>query len=308
MSNIVTSNAVDAVVRAAEVLERGGLIGMPTETVYGLAGSATSEQALSRIFEVKGRPLGHPLIVHLASLDQLDRYAQSVPQTAVSLIEACWPGPLTVLLQRSRYVSDMITGNRQTVAIRIPANECARSIIATHGHAVAAPSANRFGHVSPTTAQHVFDDLGTHVDIIVDDGPCTIGVESTIIDFTTPVPQLLRPGGFALEDLEELMGLEVAWPDGESRASGMLESHYAPQGRVLVVNSLSEATSIIMVRPEARLIDHSDNLPLYAASLYAQMRQADIDGVPVMVAINPVSTGLGRAIRDRLNKASRPYD
>jgi len=306
MSNIVNSNAVDAIERAADVLARGGLIGLPTETVYGLAGSAASEQALSKIFEVKGRPTGHPLIVHLASLDQLDRYAQSVPQTAVSLIEACWPGPLTVLLQRSSHVSDMITGNRHTVAIRIPANEYARSIIAMHGHAIAAPSANRFGHVSPTTAQHVFADLGEHVDMIIDDGPCSIGVESTIIDFTTPVPQLLRPGGFALEDLEELMGIHVAMPEGESRASGMLESHYAPQGTLKLVDSLPDAISIITAQPDARLINHWDNLPLYAASLYAQMRQADLDGVQLMVAIMPTPTGLGRAIRDRLKKASHP--
>lgn len=306
MSNIVNSNAMDTAERAAEVLTRGGLIGLPTETVYGLAGSVASERALSKIFEVKGRPVGHPLIVHLASLDQLDHYAQSVPQTAVSLVEACWPGPLTVLLQRSRHVSDLITGNRHTVAIRIPANECARSIIAMHGHAVAAPSANRFGHVSPTTAEHVVADLGENVDIIVDDGPCTIGVESTIIDFTTPVPQLLRPGGFALEDLEELMGIHVAMPDGESRASGMLESHYAPKGKLQLVDSLPDAISIIRVHSEARLIDHWGNLPLYAASLYAQMRQADKDGVQLMVAINPAPTGLGRAIRDRLKKAAHP--
>ena len=306
MSNIVKSNAVDTVERAAEALARGGLIGMPTETVYGLAGSAANEQALAKIFDVKGRPIGHPLIVHLSSLDELDRYALSVPQAAVALIGACWPGPLTVLLQRSRHVSDLITGNRSTVAIRIPANECARSIIAMHGHAVAAPSANRFGHVSPTTAQHVLDDLGEHVDLIVDDGPCTIGVESTIIDFTSPVPQLLRPGGFALEDLEELMGIHVAAPEGESRASGMLESHYAPQDKVLLVNSLSEAKSVLSAHPEARLISHWESLPLYAASLYAQMRQADHDGVPLIVAITPAPSGLGRAICDRLKKASHP--
>jgi L-threonylcarbamoyladenylate synthase len=306
MSNIANSRAVDTVERAAEVLTRGGLIGLPTETVYGLAGSASCERALSKIFEVKGRPAGHPLILHLASLDQLDRYTQSIPQTAMSLIEACWPGPLTVLLQRSNQVSDLITGNRHTVAIRIPANECARSIIAMHGHAVAAPSANRFGHVSPTTAQHVFADLGENVDIIVDDGPCSVGVESTIIDFTTPVPQLLRPGGFALEDLEELMGIHVAVHDGESRASGMLESHYAPKGKVQLVDSFPDAVSIIAAQSDARLIDHWDNLPLYAASLYAQMRQADVDGVQLIVAIKPAVTGLGRAIRDRLNKASHP--
>jgi L-threonylcarbamoyladenylate synthase len=152
----------------------------------------------------------------------------------------------------------------------------------------------------------VFADLGEHVDMIIDDGPCSIGVESTIIDFTTPVPQMLRPGGFALEDLEELMGIHVAMPEGESRASGMLESHYAPQGTLKLVDSLPDAISIITAQPDARLINHWDNLPLYAASLYAQMRQADLDGVQLMVAIMPTPTGLGRAIRDRLKKASHP--
>ena len=304
MSAVISSQSPSAVEQAVSVLNAGGLVGLPTETVYGLAARADNDLAVSKIFHAKGRPTGHPLILHISDISELDRYAVNVPNAALTLAQHCWPGPLTLLLHKTNDVSPLVTGGRETVAIRIPANDCARQIIKQCGNAVAAPSANLFGHVSPTTAQHVLNDLGDKVDLIVDDGDCSIGVESTIIDFTTTLPQLLRPGGFPVEDLELIMGQKILMPSGESRASGMLASHYAPQCKVILVDTYAEATSALVEIENARVLEHSENYPLYAASLYSQMRQADLDKIAVIIAVLPLNTGLGSAIRDRLNKAS----
>ena len=286
------------------MLNAGGLVGLPTETVYGLAARADNDDAVASIFSAKGRPTGHPLILHISDISELDRYAVDIPTAAFTLARQCWPGPLTLLLNKTNAVSHLVTGHRETVAIRIPANECARQIIEQCGHALAAPSANLFGHVSPTTALHVLKDLGDKVDLIIDDGDCTIGVESTIVDFTTAQPQLLRPGGFPAEDLESIIGQQILMPSGESRASGMLASHYAPQCRVVLVDTITEARQALSENDNARILEHWDNSPLYAASLFAQMRQADADKIAVIIAVLPLKTGLGSAIRDRLNKAS----
>jgi len=304
MRSIVSSHSPDAVLRAVKVLNEGGLVGLPTETVYGLAARTDNNDAVAKIFQAKGRPTGHPLIVHIADISDVHRYAVNIPSAAMSLAEQCWPGPLTLLLHKSSEVSHLVTGGRDTVAIRIPANECARRIIDQCGHGLAAPSANVFGHVSPSTAQHVLDDLGDLVDLIVDDGDCSIGVESTIVDFTAPEPQLLRPGGFPIEDLESIMGTKLAMPSGESRASGMLASHYAPKGKVTLVNNFAEALTIREANPQSRILDYADNSPLYAATLYTQMRQADHDGIEMIIAILPSKTGLGTAIHDRLTRAA----
>ena len=294
----------DAVERAVNVLNAGCLIGLPTETVYGLAARADKDDAVAKIFQAKGRPTGHPLILHISSISDLDRYAVNVPASAFELARQCWPGPLTLLLNKTSEVSHLVTGGRETVAIRIPANTCALKIIEQCGNGLAAPSANTFGHVSPSTAQHVLDDLGDRVDLIVDDGNCSIGVESTIVDFTTHKPQMLRPGGFPVEDLEIIIGKQFLMPTGESRASGMLESHYAPTCKVTLVNNLAEAHTAHEAHPQSRILDHADNIPLYAASLYCQMRQADDDGISMIIAVLPPKTGLGSAIHDRLTKAS----
>lgn len=304
MSAIISSQSHDAVTRAVGVLNSGGLVGLPTETVYGLAARADNDEAVAKIFLAKGRPSGHPLILHISDVSELHRYVAHVPQAAMTLAHQCWPGPLTLLLQKTSEVSHLVTGGRETVAVRIPANTCARSIIEQCGHGLAAPSANVFGHVSPSTAQHVRDDLGDRVDLIIDDGNCTIGVESTIIDFTTSQPQLLRAGGFPTEDIESIIGEKVLEPSGDSRASGMLASHYAPHCRVILVHSLDEALAVHAATPRSRVLDHSDNYPLYAASLYAQLRQADAEKMAVIIAVLPLNTGLGSAIRDRLTKAS----
>lgn len=304
MSSVILSHIPVAVNQAVSVLNAGGLVGLPTETVYGLAARADIDDAVASIFRAKGRPAGHPLILHISDISELDRYAVDVSSAALTLAQHCWPGPLTLLLHKSNAVSHLVTGGRETVAIRIPANDCARQIIGQCGNAVAAPSANLFGHVSPTTAQHVLHDLGDTVDLIIDDGDCTIGVESTIVDFTTAQPQLLRPGGFPVEDLESIIGQQILMPSGESRASGMLASHYAPQCRVVLVDTIAEAKQALSEHNNARILEHWDNSPLYAASLYTQMRQADDDGMAAVIAVLPNKSGLGLAIRDRLNKAS----
>ena len=304
MSVIISSHSPNAIARAVDVLNSGGLVGLPTETVYGLAARADNDEAVAKIYIAKGRPSGHPLILHISDISELNRYAVNIPREAMNLAQQCWPGPLTLLLHKSVEVSHHVTGGRDTVAIRVPANDCALSIIDRCGHAVAAPSANVFGHVSPSTAQHVHDDLGDRVDLIVDDGNCSIGVESTIIDFTAPHPQLLRPGGFPVEDIESIIGGKVHEPSGDARASGMLASHYSPDCRVVLVPNMDEALALHTATPRSRVLDHSDNYPLYAASLYAQMRQADADNMDEIIAVLPLSTGLGSAIRDRLIKAS----
>jgi L-threonylcarbamoyladenylate synthase len=304
MSSIISSRSPEAVSQAVSVLNAGGLVGLPTETVYGLAARADIDAAVASIFRAKGRPTGHPLILHIGDISELDRYAFNVPSAALTLAQHCWPGPLTLLLHKSNAVSHLVTGGRETVAIRVPANEIARQIIEQCGNALAAPSANLFGHVSPTTAQHVLNDLGDKVDLIVDDGDCTIGVESTIVDFTTARPQILRPGGFPAEDLESIIVQQILMPSGESRASGMLASHYAPQCTVVLVDTIAEAQQALSEYDRARILEHWDNSPLYAASLYTQMRQADSDGMTAIIAVLPNESGLGLAIRDRLNKAS----
>ena len=304
MTNVIQSSSDGAIDRASIVLNMGGLVALPTETVYGLAARADLDQSVQRIFATKGRPAGHPLILHVAHADEVSRYVRNIPRSAEILADHCWPGPLTILLNRNSNVSDLVTGGRETVAIRVPANATTRQIIETCGHAVAAPSANKFGRVSPTSALHVETDLGSEIELIVDDGNCSIGVESTIIDLTREKPQLLRPGGFPLEDLEDILGASIDPPSGESRASGMLISHYAPLGEVVLVHTIEEARDLQGRTPQSRILDHWADLPVYAATLYRQMRDADKDGIGVIIAVIPAPVGLGRAIADRLTKAS----
>lgn len=304
MTNTIHSSADDAIDRASEVLNQGGLVALPTETVYGLAARADIDQAVERIFTTKGRPFGHPLILHIADSHDVHQYVESIPHSAEILATHCWPGPLTMLLNKNDKVSSLVTGGRETVAIRVPANVTTRLIIERCGTAIAAPSANKFGRVSPTSAHHVEADLGGEIDLIIDDGNCSIGVESTIIDFTRKQPQILRPGGFPLEDLEAMLGTAIEPPTGESRASGMLTSHYAPRGSVVLVESFDQALELQQRTPRSRILDHFANLPVYAASLYSQLREADNDGIAVIFAVIPPPIGLGRAIADRLTKAS----
>lgn len=296
--------------RAAEAIRAGGLVAIPTETVYGLAADATNPDAVARIFEVKGRPANHPLIVHLASIDDLAAWGTDVPPPAQLLAEVGWPGPLTVIVPRAVGVLDAVTGGLDTVGLRVPAHPMALELLERSGVALAAPSANRFGSVSPTTAEHVLRDLGEMLhpvrDVILDGGPCPIGVESTIVDCASSPPQILRAGGVPVEDVRRLLDGAVADVSGPSRASGMLASHYAPRCAVRLVDSGDDAIALRAGTVGAEILDLTDDLVAYARELYARLRDADDRGTQTLIAVLPPAAGLGHAIRDRLTKAAAP--
>ena len=284
------------------------LIGLPTETVYGLAALASRPKAIAKIFQVKARPTNHPLILHLANYRQLEKWAQNVPSYVQVLCEKFWPGPLTVVLQRTTRVCDEITGARETVAIRIPNNQVALTLLKKLDDGLVAPSANRFGKVSPTSAKHVVDDLGDDVSLVLDGGDCEIGVESTILDCTRSMPQILRSGAITKDVLESVAKISIALSDGESRASGMLEKHYAPNCRVELVETTADAerrsSELVSENQQVQILDFFGDAVSYANQLYARLRQADQSGTDVVIAVMPINAGLGEAIRDRLIKAS----
>lgn len=306
--------------RAVEVLRAGGVVGMPTETVYGLAADASNEQAVQRIFEIKGRPAGHPLIVHAASASlALADWTTGESGWARQLAEAFWPGPLTMILPSSGRAAPSVTGGRTTVGVRVPDHPVALDLLRRFGGGVAAPSANRFGLVSPTTADHVQGDLGDAVDVVLDGGPSAVGVESTIVELVGSVPTLLRPGAISVEAIEAVLGVKVAdGRDGESRAAGMLASHYAPVAPVRIAAASERAfgTAVCVLAPHGTELAVSDPISLfwlpadpagYAEGLYAALRNADRPGVTEIVVIPPVEAGpLVPAIMDRLAKASAP--
>ena len=293
---------------AVEVLRRGGLVGLPTETVYGLAADASNEAAVRRIFAVKGRPADHPLIVHLGAADQLEQWSSSVPTSAAMLADACWPGPLSVIVPRAAHVLDVVTGGRDTVAVRMPAHPVALAVLQRFGGGIAAPSANRFGQVSPTTADHVRADLGADVDLVLDGGASRVGVESTIVDCTVIPAQILRPGGIANEEIERLLAGAVTGASGPSRTSGMLASHYAPRARVEVFESAESAhrraDALRADGQRVTALDATGDPVVVAQQLFAWLRRADDDAADIVVTVLPRAAGLGHAIRDRLFKAS----
>ena len=281
---------------------------MPTETVYGLAADAANDDAVRQVFAVKGRPAGHPLIVHIATVTEMNVWSSHVPPTAQVLADACWPGPLTVLVPKADHVSRVVTGQRDTVGLRVPAHPMALELLARFGGGLAAPSANRFGHVSPTTAAHVRSDLGDAVDFVLDGGACPIGVESTIVDCTCFPAQVLRPGGIPTEEIHRLLDGVFAPSSGDARASGMLTSHYAPRCTVEVLDTLEAATERagLLAADGARvdILDPTADLVAAAQGLYSWLRDADTRNLAVVVAVLPPPVGLGHAIRDRLLKAA----
>lgn len=300
---------------AVERLRAGGLVAIPTETVYGLAADATDADAVARIFEVKGRPTGHPLIVHLASEtweSSAPTWATEVPAAGTALAETCWPGPLTLLLPRGPAVIDAVVGGRRTVGIRVPSHPVAHDLLRRFGGGLAAPSANPFGLVSPTTAAHVADDLAERLDperdLILDGGASEVGVESTIVDVTVDPPQILRAGAITADEIERLLAGVVAPASGPSRASGMLASHYAPTCEIELVTDRARALATADDRrAEGRrveVLDRTDDLVVAAQRLYDDLRAADRAGVDVLVVVEPQPEGLGHAIRDRLTKAA----
>jgi L-threonylcarbamoyladenylate synthase len=296
---------------ALDVIVGGGLVAIPTETVYGLAADASNEAAVRRIFAAKGRPADHPLIVHVAAGEQLPVWADGVPPAAATLAAFCWPGPLTLLVPRAAHVLDVVTGGRSTVGVRVPAHPLTTDLLTrfagqrgTRVAGVAAPSANRFGRVSPTTAAHVVADLGDAVDLVLDGGPCPVGVESTIVDCSVSPPQVLRPGGIATEEIERVLGVHVAPASGPSRAAGMMASHYAPECPVLLADDADAADRLAAGQRAPLVVGVGVDDVTYAQRLYEWLRSADTDGRSAVIAVMPPAAGLGHAIRDRLMKAA----
>jgi L-threonylcarbamoyladenylate synthase len=289
---------------AAEILLNGGVIGMPTETVYGLAALALNEDAVHRIFDTKGRPRNHPLIVHLGPSTDFRKWGHFNEQ-ALSLAKTFWPGPLTLLVPRTALVPDWVTGGRDSVAIRVPSHSMAQDLLTRVDSGVVAPSANKFGKVSPTSPQHVIDDLGDNVDLVLDGGFCAVGLESTIVE-CTDVFQILRPGQITSEEIGICVGTSPEGSSGTSRAPGMLASHYAPAARVLLVDSLQQANESfaeLSTNKKARIL-HFDDENEYAENLYEELRKADQQQYEIVIAVRAPSSGLGVAINDRLSKAS----
>lgn len=302
MSQQVIGNDVD---RALEILRNGGLVGLPTETVYGLAADASQKKAVAKIFAAKGRPNSHPLIVHVASIEEARKLCSLWPHSAELLGSTYWPGPLSVVVNKAPNVLVEVTGGHQTVALRVPGHLMAIELLTHFNGGLAAPSANKFGKVSPTTAQHVLDDLGTSVDYILDGGPCDVGLESTIVDCSADTPVVLRPGGILAEDIQKIVALgsdEL----GLSRAPGMLPAHYAPNCELTLLEEFSGA--ILMSEScetsTQRVIDASIDPLAFASSMYAQLRQCDADQIEKLFVILPRPIGIGLAIRDRLTKAA----
>jgi L-threonylcarbamoyladenylate synthase len=318
----------DQVDQAASLLRAGGLVAFPTETVFGLGADASNPAAVERIYAAKGRPSDHPVIVHISGPADLTRWAASVPDYAAALVDRFWPGPLTVVLAKAASVPDVVTGGAGTIALRCPDHETARALLAAFGGGIAAPSANRFGRVSPTTTRHVLDELGDVLDPVrdgvLDGAPAHVGVESTIVDCTGPAPRLLRPGGISAADIEQVTGLPLLAADGQVRAPGTLEAHYAPAARVLlaeresvddVINAAPDGevgvvamayVDLVAERPVHRLVAPAD-VDEYAQDLYAALRRADDLGLSAVIAVLPPDEGIGTAVRDRLRRASRGY-
>jgi len=311
------------IAKAVDLLRLGGLVALPTETVYGLGADAENELAVRRIFAAKGRPSSHPLIVHLADARLAASWARELPRSASQLADAFWPGPLTMVLPRSGRASDWITGGQDTVAVRVPAHPVMREVLTAFGGGIAAPSANRFGRVSATTAEHVRADLGDSVDLILDDGPCSIGIESTIVDLASDAPSVLRPGAISRAELERVLGREVPQRESGIRAPGLMQSHYAPIAGVELVTAGELRTraealllsgrrvAVVAANPldlprEAAAFSMPADVTDFARALYATFREIDRKGFDLILVVPPPDSGLGWAIRDRLIRAASP--
>lgn len=322
MSRIV---GPEAVAEAAACLRAGGVVAFPTETVYGLGADALNIEAVRRVFAIKRRPADHPLIVHLASAESLPDWAAHVPAAAWDLAHAFWPGPLTLVLPRQPHVPDAVTGGQDSVALRVPDHPLARQLIAAAG-ALVAPSANRFGRVSPTTAAHVAEELGEAVDLILDGGPCAVGVESTIVSLLSDTPVLLRPGRITPEQLEAVLRRPVARRGAGVRAPGLLPAHYAPSTPIELVESVqldARAASLAAAGLRVAVLEKGGAAALppgvervamphapdaYARALYATLRACDRQGFDRLLVELPPATSDWLAVRDRLARAGRAFE
>jgi len=297
----------------------GNLVAFPTETVYGLGADATNLHAVEKVYEVKGRPSNHPLIVHIASMDRMGDWASDVPEYAIGLARNFWPGPMTLVLKRSELAGDFVTGGQDTVGLRVPDHVVALALLGAFekagGKGIAAPSANRFGHVSPTTAAAVVEELGDHLsknDLVLDGGACEVGVESTIIDCTGFHPRVLRPGAISEVMIEKSIGLKVLSVHGrdEVRVSGLLEKHYAPAAQVFLSATPTAgqgfiAHASIQTPPGVIRLASPNNDEEFAQILYSALREADALGLSKVFVLQPIGNGIGVAIRDRLARAVR---
>lgn len=316
-SQFVSRCTADAMSNAATSLLAGNLVAFPTETVYGLGADASNPEAVAKIYRAKGRPADHPLIVHIGSMDGIGYWADEIPEYAIDLARNFWPGPMTLILNRSDAAGDFITGGQVTVGLRVPDHVVALALLDSAKkigvQGVAAPSANRFGHVSPTTADAVREELSDYLsadDAILDGGPSTVGVESTIIDCTTDTPHILRPGAITQEMIEEITGLKVTDAESDIRVSGSLENHYSPQATVWLNQEAKSGEGFIAMKDIAtpdgviRLASPT-SIEEYARILYAALREGDSHGLSTICVIPPTGQGLAIAIRDRLSRAAQ---
>ena len=315
---IISNPTQDEIMKAAQALKDGHLVAFPTETVYGLGADATNEKAVSRVYSVKARPTDHPLIVHISSINQLGNWAVDIPDYAIKLGNTYWPGPMTLVLERSALAMDFITGGQDSIGLRVPDQQVALLLIQEFeklgGSGIAAPSANRFGSVSPTTAQAVEEELEKclgNEDLILDVGQCEIGVESSIIDCTQVNPVVLRPGAITSEMIEKVTGLKILLKSGRSeiRVSGSLESHYAPKANVILGIVAKPGDGFIALAEVATPIGairlaSPASIEDYARELYKALRLGDQYGLNQITVVEPEGVGLAVAIRDRLGKAA----
>jgi len=326
MSNWISNCTADALHEAAAKLARGALVAFPTETVYGLGADASNVEAVARIYEVKGRPADHPLIVHIADFKYLEQWISDIPEYAIALAREFWPGPMTLILKRSDLAQDFITGGQNTVGIRIPDNSVALGLLeAFHklgGAGIAAPSANRFGQVSPTTAEAVKEEIGDYlseIDLVLDGGPSEVGLESTIIDCTGDLPRILRPGAITIAMIEEITGLEVSKPSYKNsddfkqetiRVSGSLENHYAPKAKVFLDQQPVDGSGFIALEsintPDGVIrLAAPESIEEFARVLYSALREGDHQNLDCIYIAQPTGEGLAIAIRDRLSRSAK---
>lgn len=304
--------------RAAEILKRGGLVGFPTETVYGLGADASSKEAVARLYAAKRRPADHPVIVHFANAETAFAWARDVPPAARKLAEKFWPGPLTLILKKSAQAGDLVSGGQDTIGLRVPSHPVAQELLRAFGGGIAAPSANRFGQVSPTTAAHVREDLGADVDLVLDGGASAVGIESTIVDLSGAQPVLLRPGHISAAQLEAALGMRIAQKHDDSpRHSGGLERHYAPRtpARLMPTHELDREIArlrgkiavLAFSRPDER-VDYWLRMPrephAYARKLYAALRDLDRAGCEMILIEAPPEAPEWAGVRDRLERAT----
>ena len=316
---IINNPTPDAISRAAKALKDGHLVAFPTETVYGLGADATSEKAVSRIYSVKARPTYHPLIVHISSIEQLEKWAKNLPDYAMQLAKELWPGPMTLILKRSALAKDFITGSQDSVGLRVPAHSVAQELLASFeklgGFGIAAPSANRFGAVSATSSDDVIEEIGSRLydnDLVLNGGSTRIGIESTIIDCTKGNPSVLRPGAITTKMIEKILNTKLSTDieDSQMKFSGSFKSHYSPKAKVKLSGDAQPGDGFIALskiatpRGAIRLASPKD-ADQYAEQIYSALRLGDAKGLKTIITIPPEGDGLEIAISDRLSKAAR---